>query len=192
MSHDTSVSAQILALLADPSVDMLTAGAAVAALGLPRADVTTAIATLVQSGVLVERGDGAERRYALAPERKHQLEALYRDTADELGETALVVTPAQMDAQLMALQDDVPRLPVTAGLLSLFLPGTGQLLNGDIARASLIFAVWSLAFLMQFLPIWFFVSLYAGAEAFFTAKLRGMERELANEADGRPTSPSPG
>ncbi|TPV95847.1 MAG: hypothetical protein B7733_07730 [Myxococcales bacterium FL481] len=187
-----SVSARVLALLAEPHVDVITVSSAVAALGVPRPDVMIAIATLVQSGVLVERGEGTERRYALPPDRKRQLETLYADTAEELGEATLALMPAPVDTQLLALQDDVPRLPVTAGLLSLFLPGTGQLLNGDIARASLLFAVWSLAFLMQFLPIWFFVSLYAGAEAFFTAKLRGMERELANDTDGHPTSPSPG
>jgi hypothetical protein len=82
--------------------------------------------------------------------------------------------------------DDEPRLPVTAGLLSLFLPGTGQLLNGDVGRASLVFAVWSLALLTHLSPIVTFVMLYAGAEAFFTAKVRGMERRLAIEATKKP------
>ena len=67
------------------------------------------------------------------------------------------------------------------GLLSLFLPGTGQLLNGDIGRASLVFAVWSLAWITHLSPVWTFVCLYAGAEAFFTAKIRSMERKLREE-----------
>jgi hypothetical protein len=67
----------------------------------------------------------------------------------------------------------------------LFLPGTGQLLNGDVGRASLVFAVWSLALLTHLSPIVTFVMLYAGAEAFFTAKVRGMERKLALEAGSK-------
>lgn len=178
-----SVMARVMSLLAEPAVTAITVGSALKALALPRADVTTAIAALVQNGALIPRGDETGRYYLVSPDRKRQLERLYQDTADELGETRLAV-PTRPDAELMSLQDDVPRLPVTAGLLSVFLPGTGQLLNGDIARASLIFAVWSLAFLTHLLPIWTFVVLYAGAEAFFTAKLRSMERELALEGEG--------
>jgi hypothetical protein len=94
----------------------------------------------------------------------------------------------------MALEDDAdePRLPVTAGLLSLFLPGTGQLLNGDVGRASLVFAVWSLAWITHLSPVWTFVCLYAGAEAFFTAKIRSMERKLARDAlRGQPPPRTP-
>lgn len=69
-------------------------------------------------------------------------------------------------------------------MLSLFLPGTGQLLNGDIGRASLVFAVWSLAWITHLSPVWTFVCLYAGAEAFLTAKIRSMERKLAEEQGG--------
>ena len=65
------------------------------------------------------------------------------------------------------------------------MPGTGQLLNGDVGRASLVFAVWSLALLTHLSPIWTFVALYAGAEAFFTAKVRGMERRLALESGNK-------
>src|SRR5690606_37103730 len=94
------------------------------------------------------------------------------------------------NAPLAAFDDaEEPRLPVTAGLLSLFLPGTGQLLNGDVGRASLVFAVWSLALLTQLNPIWTFVALYAGAEAFFTAKVRGIERKL--ELESTRTEPKP-
>ena len=80
---------------------------------------------------------------------------------------------------------------MTAGLLSLFLPGTGQLLNGDVGRASLVFAVWSLAWITHLSPVWTFVCLYAGAEAFFTAKIRSMERKLAKEALGPGSNPPP-
>ena len=61
---------------------------------------------------------------------------------------------------------------------------TGQLLNGDIGRASLVFAVWSLAWITHLSPVWTFVCLYAGAEAFLTAKIRSMERKLADEQGG--------
>jgi hypothetical protein len=42
--------------------------------------------------------------------------------------------------------------------------------------------VWSLAWITHLSPVWTFVCLYAGAEAFFTAKIRSMERKLAREA----------
>jgi hypothetical protein len=174
------LTAQILSLFSEPGVTMITAVSAARALDRPRTDVQTAIDVLVQAGELRQVADGS-LRYTLSPERKAQLEAMFREAAHELGETnALVLREPD---ELMTYDDDEePRLPVTAGLLSLFLPGTGQLLNGDVGRASLVFAVWSLALLTHLSPIWTFVALYAGAEAFFTAKVRGMERRLALEA----------
>jgi hypothetical protein len=132
------------------------------------------------------------KRYQLSAEDKARLEVLFRDSAQELGEHA-VLAQATPDDALAALDDEAeePRLPVTAGLLSMFLPGTGQLLNGDVGRASLVFAVWSLAWITQLSPVWTFVCLYAGAEAFFTAKIRSMERKLAKEAALPPGSAPP-
>ena len=174
------LTAQILSLFSEPAVTTITAVGAARALDRPRTDVQTAIDMLVQAGELRPVSDSS-LRYTISPERKAQLEAMFREAAHELGETnALVLREPD---ELMSYDDDEePRLPVTAGLLSLFLPGTGQLLNGDVGRASLVFAVWSLALLTHLSPIWTFVALYAGAEAFFTAKVRGMERRLALEA----------
>ncbi len=176
---DSPLPAQILSLFSEPTVTTVTTITAARALGRPRVDVETAIAALVQAGELYSVAEGS-LRYTLQPERKAQLEAMFRESAHELGETrALVLREAHDVTQFE--EDEEPRLPVTAGLLSLFLPGTGQLLNGDVGRASLVFAVWSLALLTNLYPIWIFVMLYAGAEAFFTAKVRGMERKLALE-----------
>jgi hypothetical protein len=174
------LTAQIISLFSEPAVTTITAVSAARALDRPRTDIQTAIDVLVQAGELRSVSDSS-LRYTISPERKAQLEMMFREAAHELGETnALVLREPD---ELMNFEDDEePRLPVTAGLLSLFLPGTGQLLNGDVGRASLVFAVWSLALLTHLSPIWTFVALYAGAEAFFTAKVRGMERRLALEA----------
>lgn len=176
----SSLSAQVLSLFSEPTVTTITAVSAARGLERPRTDVQNAIDALVQAGELYPVTDGS-LRYAVSPERKAQLEAMYREAAHELGETTALVL-REPDELMTYEDDDEPRLPVTAGLLSLFLPGTGQLLNGDVGRASLVFAVWSLALLTHLSPIVTFVMLYAGAEAFFTAKVRGMERKLAIEA----------
>lgn len=183
---NSPLTAQILSLFSEPAVTTITAVSAARALSRPRTDVETAIEALVQAGELRSVSDGS-LRYTISPERKAQLEGMFREAAHELGETnALVLREPD---ELMNFEDDEePRLPVTAGLLSLFLPGTGQLLNGDVGRASLVFAVWSLALLTHLSPIWTFVALYAGAEAFFTAKVRGMERKLALEASKKEPS----
>lgn len=177
----SSLRAQLISLFADPRVQWITIESAARVLEAPRADVETVIAALVQSGELIERGD-ASRRFRVPHAEKQRLESMFREAALELGEQG-VLAPIEEDA--LAVYDDdpeEPRLPVTAGLLSLFLPGTGQLLNGDVGRASLVFAVWSLAWITHLSPVWTFVCLYAGAEAFFTAKLRSMERKMAKEA----------
>ena len=181
------LTAQVLSLFSEPAVTTITAISAARALERPRTDIQTAIDVLVQTGELRPVSDSS-LRYTISPERKAQLEAMFREAAHELGETnALVLREPE---ELMTYEDDEePRLPVTAGLLSLFLPGTGQLLNGDVGRASLVFAVWSLALLTHLSPIWTFVALYAGAEAFFTAKVRGMERRLALEAANKKEGP---
>lgn len=180
--RDTSLplTAQLLSLLSDPRIPSLSPTSAARLLGFPRVDVQTAIDALVQAGELQATAGAGEIRYVVGPDRKQEYELMFRDAADDLGETTAL---AKADAQraLVLDDDEEPRLPVTAGLLSLFLPGTGQLLNGDVGRASLVFAVWSLALLTHLNPIWTFVALYAGAEAFFTAKIRGMERKLALE-----------
>lgn len=171
---------QILSLLADPRVDAITVESAAQALACPRLDVETAIEAMRAAGTLIAQ-DGPIPRYTVPIEVKAELEQEFREAAEELGEHGLLARVAA-DAALVPFEDEEPRLPATAGLLSLFLPGTGQLLNGDIGRASLVFAVWSLAWITHLSPVWTFVCLYAGAEAFFTAKIRSMERKMAAEA----------
>ncbi|MEM9462497.1 MAG: hypothetical protein AAGF11_50580 [Myxococcota bacterium] len=184
--------AQLLSVLADPRTASITASAAASTLERPQSDVETTLDAMVQAGELTRAG-GVPRRYLVPPEDKAQLEALFRESAHELGEHG-VLAQTSPDDVLATIDDEAeePRLPVTAGLLSMFLPGTGQLLNGDVGRASLVFAVWSLAWITQLSPVWTFVCLYAGAEAFFTAKIRSMERKLAKEAAlGTGTPPPP-
>ena len=174
--------AEILSLLADPRTAGVTATAAAKVLERPLVDIETTLDAMVQAGELLATG-GVTKEYRVAPEQKYALEAAFRDAAHELGEHGVLARTTPDDALAM-LEDEAEelRLPVTAGLLSLFLPGTGQLLNGDVGRASLVFAVWSLAWITHLSPVWTFVCLYAGAEAFFTAKIRSMERKLAREA----------
>ena len=182
---------QLLSLLADPRTSAVTASAAASTLHLPQTDVENTLDAMVQAGELLRTG-GIPRRYQLPAEDKGRLEALFVDSARELGEHGVLMQASPDDA-LATIDDEAeePRLPVTAGLLSMFLPGTGQLLNGDVGRASLVFAVWSLAWITQLSPVWTFVCLYAGAEAFFTAKIRSMERKLAKEAALGPGNPPP-
>lgn len=177
-----SLGAQVLGLLADPSVRYLSPGFVQESLGYPMTDIQLALDALVSAGELREVPDAFER-YDTDASRKQALESMFESAARDLGHpTALAVLAENEELALEEYGElDEPRLPVTAGLLSFFLPGTGQLLNGDVARASLVFAVWSLAMLANLSPIWVFVSLYAGAEAFFTAKIRTMERKLSRE-----------
>lgn len=178
----TPIRLQILSVLADPRVDHLTVESCMRLVGRPRQDIETTLDAMTQAGELVEIGS-ASKQFRLPVAEKERLENLFRSAAVELGEQGVLAEMSTDDALAYADDDgDEPRLPVTAGLLSLFLPGTGQLLNGDVGRASLVFAVWSLAWITHLSPVWTFVCLYAGAEAFFTAKLRGMERKLAKEA----------
>lgn len=185
--------ARILSLFADPRVETITIESAARVLDAPRQDIETTLDALLQAGELIE-GGGATRQFRVAPGHKQHLEAMFRDAAQELGASTMLMHPTE-DA-LSPFEDgaEEPRLPVTAGLLSLFLPGTGQLLNGDVGRASLVFAVWSLAWITHLSPVWTFVCLYAGAEAFFTAKIRSMERKMAKEslaAGGAPPAQLP-
>ncbi len=172
--------AQILSLLADPRVDYITAQAAAVSLGQPLQDIEATLGSMRQAGVL-RASAGTTTRYTVSATRKAELEAEFRVAASELGETVALAPITSSETALTPFEEEEPRLPATAGLLSLFLPGTGQLLNGDIGRASLVFAVWSLAWITHLSPVWTFVCLYAGAEAFFTAKIRSMERKLAEE-----------
>ncbi len=186
--------ARLLSLLSDPRTRFVTAASAATALALPQPEIETTLDAMVQAGEL-HRAGGIPRRYQVPAEDKARLEALFVETAQELGEHGVLALTTPDDA-LVPLDDETeePRLPVTAGLLSMFLPGTGQLLNGDVGRASLVFAVWSLAWITQLSPVWTFVCLYAGAEAFFTAKIRSMERKMAKEAalgGGNPPTPTP-
>jgi TM2 domain-containing membrane protein YozV len=143
--------------------------------------VEATLEAMVGSGQLLR--DGTPPRYTVPIAYKQHLEQLFRDSARELGVTSRALAPVDPEGLPATFEDDEePRLPITAGLLSLFLPGTGQLLNGDVGRASLVFAVFSLAWITHLSPVWTFVCLYAGAEAFFTAKVRGLERRLAREA----------
>lgn len=191
-SEKPSLRAEILSLFSDPRVQALTATTLVNKLAAPRQDVEITLAAMLQAGELIHDREGDATRFRVPPLAKRELEAMFRDAAVELGEITVLAHPRE-DA-LAAIEEDgeEPRLPVTAGLLSLFLPGTGQLLNGDVGRASLVFAVWSLAWITHLSPVWTFVCLYAGAEAFFTAKIRSMERKMAKEAlPGGGTGPTP-
>lgn len=191
---ESPLAARVLALLSDPRIDFLTVTSAAEVLGHPRQDIETTLEAMRQAGVLVAIGGGAVTRYGVTPDYKAELEAEFRAAAAELGEHAMLARLSSESA-LVTFEDEEPRLPATAGLLSLFLPGTGQLLNGDIGRASLVFAVWSLAWITHLSPVWTFVCLYAGAEAFLTAKIRSMERKLADEqgtmASGPKKLPAP-
>ena len=186
---DSPLSARILSLLSDPRIEFLTGASAADARGYPRQDVENALESMRQAGVLVAIGGGSVIRYGVTPETKAELEAEFREAAQELGEHALLAR-LSTETALVPFEDEEPRLPATAGLLSLFLPGTGQLLNGDIGRASLVFAVWSLAWITHLSPVWTFVCLYAGAEAFLTAKIRSMERKLAEDQHALPAGPT--
>lgn len=187
----TNLRSRLLSLFSDPRVQWVTIESAARTLQAPRSDIENVIAALVQSGELIERGD-ASRRFRVPHAEKQRLEAMFREAAVELGEQGVLAPVVEEEDGLLLYEDDPeePRLPVTAGLLSLFLPGTGQLLNGDVGRASLVFAVWSLAWITHLSPVWTFVCLYAGAEAFFTAKLRSMERKMAKEALPAGTGPT--
>ncbi len=174
------LSARVLALFGDPRIDGLSAATAARLLRVPADEAEATLEALASEGVLRREND-AVPRYLPTPDAKARLEDLFAQTAEALGEPVALALRSEPQA-VAVVDDDEPRLPVTAGLLSLFLPGTGQLLNGDVGRASLVFAVWSLAWITHLAPIWSFVCLYAGAEAFFTAKIRGIERRLAREA----------
>ncbi len=198
LGDELPLRSRILSLFSDPRVEAITLETAARTLAAPRQDIETTLDAMVQAGELVQsvggpRPDGsmgsarvdggATRLYRVPPHEKQRLEAMFRDAAHELGEQGVLVHVGTEDALATVDEEtEEPRLPVTAGLLSLFLPGTGQLLNGDVGRASLVFAVWSLAWITHLSPVWTFVCLYAGAEAFFTAKIRSMERKLAKEA----------
>ena len=179
-----------LALLADPRVDFLTVESTARALGVPMQDAETALESMRQAGALLASA-GAVTCYSVTPETKAELEAEFRASAHELGEHNLLARLDNEETALAPFEEEEPRLPATAGLLSLFLPGTGQLLNGDVGRASLVFAVWSLAWITHLSPVWTFVCLYAGAEAFFTAKIRSMERKLQEERMAAGPGPDP-
>lgn len=181
---------QILSLLADPRVDYITSQAAAVSLGYPRQDIENTLASMRQAGIL-RASAGSTTRYTVSAVRKAELEAEFRVAARELGETVALAPIPPTETGLVPFEEEEPRLPATAGLLSLFLPGTGQLLNGDIGRASLVFAVWALAWITALSPVWTFVCLYAGAEAFFTAKIRSMERKLAEEKALGRAAPEP-
>jgi TM2 domain-containing membrane protein YozV len=178
----------LLALFAEPGVYTLTPRMAADTLERPLADVENALEALVSAGELI-RAEGQLPRYHVSESRKAQLEHMFTEAAHEIGETQALVRYRPQNVAVFEDADE-PRLPVTAGLLSLFLPGTGQLLNGDVGRASLVFAVWSLSMLIHLPAIWTFVALYAGAEAFFTAKVRGIERRI--ELEGQDPAPSEG
>lgn len=188
----TNLRSRLLSLFADPRVQWVTVESAARTLGAPKPDIETVISALVQSGELIERGD-TSRRFRVPHAEKQRLESMFREAALELGEHAMLVPLDDDDEAALAIYDEdpeEPRLPLTAGLLSLFLPGTGQLLNGDVGRASLVFAVWSMAWITHLMPVWVFIQLYAGAEAFFTAKIRTMERKMAKDALPPGTSPA--
>lgn len=178
-----SPTAQVLSLFADPRVSSIDAAFAAKELGLPRQDVQNILGALSQAGYLTRNGNMSDS-FSLSPDKKSELEQLYMGTLRALHqEQGLVHNPSQepFHPALQAQEDD-PRMPMTAGILSLFLPGTGQLLNGDIGRAVLVFAIWALAILAPHPAIIIFVRLYAGAEAFFNAKLRRLAQRRALEA----------
>ena len=176
-----SPAAQLLALFAEPGVTALHESKIAENLRLPVQDVRNLLRSLEQAGYLLTDSAGTQKLYRLRPDRKAELERLYVQTAQALGETQAL---AAREPQELAnyVEEDEPRLPITAGILSLFLPGTGQLLNGDIGRAVLVFAIWALAVIAPHPAIIVFVRLYAGAEAFFNAKLRRLAQQRALQA----------
>lgn len=201
-SGEASPTAQLLSLFADPRVTAIDAQYATKELNLPRQDVQNILGALTQAGYLQSCGEMGDR-YALSSDKKTELERLYLSTLHEVQhEQGLVPAPGtDAMAHPTQAQEDDPRMPMTAGILSLFLPGTGQLLNGDIGRAVLVFAIWALAILAPHPAIIIFVRLYAGAEAFFNAKLRRLAQRRALEAaaeqraalaSGTPALPAPG
>jgi len=182
LADEPSLRAQVLSLLSDPRVPSISIASLRRQIARPQQDIETALAAMLQAGELLVEGQGEQRRFRVSLATKRDLEAMFREAALELG-AVHELSPIRGNDALSVIEDDAeePRLPVTAGLLSLFLPGTGQLLNGDVGRASLVFAVWSLAWITHLSPVWTFVCLYAGAEAFFTAKIRSMERKMAKD-----------
>ena len=52
---------------------------------------------------------------------------------------------------------------------SLFLPGSGQLLNRTWLRATVILTIWFLAWLTHLTPVWTLICIYAAIEAGITA-----------------------
>lgn len=187
VGEEASPTAQVLSLFADPRISELDAPYAASQLKLPTQDIQNILGALTQAGYLERRGDMRDR-FALNPDKKAELEHLYMHTLREVHqEQGLALPGASQDLQQLSQghaqgQEDDPRMPMTAGILSLFLPGTGQLLNGDIGRAVLVFAIWALAILAPHPAIIIFVRLYAGAEAFFNAKLRRLAQRRALEA----------
>ena len=175
----TSLSAQILAIFAEPGLGYLSEEQINNLVTVSQQDLRVQLDALVRSGYLV-RSPNEQTMYAVSSAYRGTLEQVFVETAHQLGEHSLVeYDPADSGG----IEEDEPRLPITAGILSFFLPGTGQLLNGDIGRASLIFSVWALAMLLTpYHMIITFVRLYAGAEAFFNAKIRRIERRRRQEA----------
>src|SRR5690606_26738154 len=127
---ESPLTAQLLSLFAEPGVYTVTPQGASEILARPLTDVENALEALSAAGELIRAG-GATPRYHISEARKAQLEHMFEEAALEIGETQALVR--YQNAPLAAFDDaEEPRLPVTAGLLSLFLPGTGQLLNGDV------------------------------------------------------------
>lgn len=187
---------KVLSAFGDPRVGVLELSELARLVDASAQDIAVTVDTLVASGDLLRGVDG---RIRCEPKRKAALERMFRSIAHEMQDEGALV---RHQSGALVEEDDLdePRLPITAGLLSMFLPGTGQLLNGDVGRASLVFAVWSLAWITHLSPVWTFVILYAGAEAFLTAKVRGLERKVAREearqkaalpVAGRPRKPEP-
>jgi len=58
---------------------------------------------------------------------------------------------------------------LSASMLSLFLPGAGQLLNRTSRRAAIVFVIWLFAWITHLTPVWTVICLYAGIEAGITA-----------------------
>lgn len=64
-----------------------------------------------------------------------------------------------------SIDNDSVSHPLLTFLLSLFLPGTGQILNSHCWRAGLFFMLWSICWIGHFSPWWYICAVCAAVEA---------------------------
>lgn len=103
------------------------------------------------------------------------------DNDDEL---ASAVWRPPVEQPFVVLDAKPPgRLRILAVVLaSLFLPGTGQLMNRTWCSAAIFFVVWVASWVTHLSPVWKITCLYAGFEAGWTAM---KQRRAALDRDER-------